>query len=151
MNTNIIFQSEQKQENPSTLLMPETMLDLLGQKIVKYGSIAGFLHHAVRFINPVVYEYHPSPGTGKISYQGKTAKLVKINFRPYAEDWEILRIHAFSMRISMILLFILLLLSNECHEGEGERAPTKLSKFFLSQSIRIRSAFTYIELQRLIL
>lgn len=151
MNTRIIFQSEQKAKIPSTLLIPETLLELLKTKINKYGSIADFLHHSVRFINPIFYEYNPRPGTGKISYQSKMANLVKINFRPFEEDWEILRMHAFSLRVSMILLFLLLLLNRESFEGEGERAPTKLSLFFLSQSISIKPVFTFIELERLLL
>ncbi len=150
MNAKIIFQSERYADTPSTLLIPEGMLDLLDEKIAQYGSIAGFLHHAVRFINPVFYDYRPRQGTGKTRFQPRTTKLVKINFRPFAEDWEVLRMHAFSFRVSMILLFLVLLMSKECFEGEGERVPTTLTKYSLKQTIFV-NVFTFITLERLIL
>lgn len=148
MQSKIILQTNS--EIISTLLIPVSMIHLLNKKEKDFGSLKKYLHHLVGSINPLFYHYNLEPGKSTLSFQPRN-EFVRRNFRPFAEDWEILRMHAFSLRVSMAFLFVLLLLYDEAFREVPGGVPTSLKNFTLIQHINITPTFTYIELNKFLL
>ena len=84
----------------------------------KFGGTQTFFQYLVRRVDPRCIVRHNSL---KTKYQSQ-AKLIKINFRPKAEDWELLRNIAASRKISMTYLFVQLL--ERYFAGDSEGVPS---------------------------
>ena len=109
------FKLNQIRPGVSTLLLPKDIFSKFNACRRKFGGTQGLFHYLARRNNPDIKKRHNSV---KIKYQPK-GRLIKVNFRPAPEDWELLRNIALSRRISMTYLFVLLLEGYLAGDVEG--------------------------------
>jgi len=130
---------------PSTVLIPLALEKNLKYMRKKYGSIRGILRMAVSR-NFRFYSRSPRNGTAKIKYQEKGQELIRLNFRPYDEDWEKFRMFAMEQRISITRLFSILL-GNWKNDISG--VPTDFNYFSRIVSLTINFQYSYLKFSRL--
>lgn len=137
-----------KSSTPSTLLIPEKMLTLLSEKKSQFKDISSLFHFMVNSRH-LVYKRRPRPLTGKISYQPVGMNLQRIDFFPDNEDWERFRLFSYLQRVSMTMLFVMLLLAWDKFEVDRKRVPRIPEKNQLKISLTIYETFTYLELEHI--
>lgn len=122
----------------STLLIPEGRMKLFRSKLACYRNARQMLKALVRQgkMNRLKLK------SAKIRYQAK-GEFAKVNFRPDEADWEMLRIYAFSARVSMVYLFVWLM------EKDQGGVPTKPKKITLHYQLTIPTREIYLEVNRL--
>lgn len=137
-----------KSPTPSTLLIPEKMLSLFFEKKKQYKEIANLFHFMVNTRHPV-YKRRPQPLTGKISYQPEGMNLQRIDFFPNSEDWERFRTFSYLQRVSMTMLFVMLLLAWDKFEVDRFIVPRIPDKNQLKISLTFHEIFTYLDLEHI--
>lgn len=133
---------------PSTLLIPEGLLSFFLEKKHQFGGTASLFHFVVNTKHPF-YKRRPKPLTGKISYQSEGMNLRRVDFFPNNEDWEKFRTFSYLQRVSMTLLFVMLLLGWDKFEFNFPIVPKIPEKIHLKTSLTITETFTYLELEHL--
>lgn len=136
--------------SPSTLLIPEFLLDSFNEKKKKFGNIKALFEYVVKHKHRVYYKKSMS-NEGKTCYQPENLKLHRKNFFPNLEDWEKFRMYAHLQRISMTFLFVLILMDWEGFERESIGVPKIPEKIQLFQSLTITEIFTFLEIKRFLL
>ena len=136
--------------SPSTLLIPDYLLDFYNLKKKKFGSLKSMFQYIVNNKHRVYNNKSISRG-GKICYQPPNMKLHRKDFFPNNEDWEKFRTYANLQRISITFLFTMILMDWEGFKEEVLGVPRIPEKINLIQSLTITEIFTYLEIQRLIL
>ena len=133
--------------NDSTLLIPQHIKDIFDEKVRKFGSVCKLFKFMINNKHPLL-NYRPVSETGRTTYASAGQKLQKVNFRPRTEDWEKMRILALSRRISICLLFVLLLMNWEGYETGDSGVPATPNKISLLISLTTGPALTRIYLRR---
>ena len=131
----------------STLLIPSHYKDFFYTQVRKFGGVCKLFKFMVNSKHPLL-NLRPTTETGKTTYAPKGQNLQKVNFRPRNEDWERLRIIAYSRRISITFLFVLLLMDWGAFETDESRVPVLPNKIALLISQTTNPAFTRIDLCR---
>jgi len=131
----------------SSILVPERLMKKMQKYLYKFGSLRNFLRHTT-ISRHWLFAAQARKDTGKILYQDKGQKLIRFDFRPFEDDWERFRLLAMNRRISMAMLFSILL---AYFDDEGGGVPTTPQKILLLQSLIPYQGHTYIRLHRLII
>lgn len=71
------------------------------------------------------------------------------NFFPNNEDWERFRAFSYAQRVSVTLLFVMLLVAWNNFENKKNRVPKFPDKIHVNLSLNIFEVFTYLELEHL--
>ena len=128
--------------NVSTLLVPVSESELFRRKLRRFGSVGRLLHYLLRNENRIMGRLKIK--SARICYQEK-GEYTRVSFRPAVADWEMLRIYALSRRMSMALLFVLLLKG----VGRGDEVPTLPPPVTLTTTLRTDKSSTYLLINRL--
>ena len=146
MNSKILIR-RQVSVYTSSVLIPKELEYLLLRKIKSYGSIRSVLHFLIKSGNSILDNIKLRKNTGKILYQAQGMSLVRYDFRPYASDWEYLRLLALNKRISMTRLFTIMLVIL-CEKENNNTVPTYPEEFTLIQNITATAQLVRLNLDQ---
>ena len=141
------YNQQRNQSFVATLLVPSILIKKLKRKSKHYNNLRGYFHFLA--VNKFKNKYS-NKARLRTKYQDN-GDLVKINFRPYAEDWELFRLYANSLRVSIIFLFVWLLKESEEEGGGNSGVPTKKITLLLNQKLTITPVNIYLRTLRILL
>jgi len=137
----------------STFYLNPELSRVLAKMLTQYGSIRNLLHTALkrkaRLFIPGQNEFIAL----RTQYQPPHPEMKRVDFRPFDEDWEKLRLIAFSKRISMSLLFALILVHWDEYfggNGDDDSVQTKFNKIRIMFSLHGFHTFSLLEMERLL-
>ena len=132
-------------KSPSTFLIPYKYMRKIKFIELRFGNLRNYLKFILKNDHSIKNCFAQCRKT-KILYQDKDLMLIRKNFRPFDSDWEKLRIYANGFRISMSLLFVMLL-----GMDSSEGVPTKSPQIILKQSLTQTHLHIYIKFRHIIL
>ena len=150
MKQKIIFIKGDYLASSATLLIPEFLLERFNKKRNEFGSIKSLFQYVVNRKHRA-YSYRPVTSSGRTTYQSEGSRLYRRDFFPNNEDWEKFRLYANARRVSMTLLFVIILLDWEGFEEEVPGVPSIPQQIQLSQSLTISEILIYLQIEHLIL
>ena len=135
--------------SPSSLLIPSYLLDKFNDRLLEFGSLQKLFHYMANRKHRVFLMKSRSM-SGRTRFQ-PPGVFIRKDFYPFNEDWEKFRLLACFLRMSMTLLFSLMLMDWEGFDDEGCTVPTYPQYINLFISMKITRTAIYLQYQALLL